>query len=108
MRERRNGIRRQMGSFVTVIFDDRAALCLGTDISEGGVFVRSTAAVNAELAEYQGPIVLQFDLPGDGATFCAFGRSRRSGLGEEGPGTGVEFTYVPTDTRAQLGQYVAA
>lgn len=109
MRDRRNGDRRPMGSFVTVIFDDRAALCLGTDISDNGVFVRSTSSVNAELAEYEGPIVLQFDLPGDEeTTFCAFGRSRRAGIGTDGPGTGVEFTYVPADTRAQLQEFVSA
>lgn len=105
---RRNGFRRTMGTFVTVIFDNRAALCLGTDISAGGVFVRSTEAVNNELAAYDGPIVLQFDLPGHPSNYCAFGRARRTGEGPEGRGTGVEFTYIPADTRGQLEQFLAA
>lgn len=107
MEDRRNVIRRPLGDFVTAIFDDDAALCLGTDISETGVFVRSTRAVDETLADHSGPIVVQFELV-TGERHWACGRSRRAGDGSDGDGTAIEFTYLPERARAAIRGYVGA
>lgn len=107
MEDRRTVDRRLLGDFVTTIFDDDAALCLGTDISENGVFVRSTRAVDATLADHGGPIVVQFELP-TGERHWACGRTRRFGDGADGEGTAIEFTYVPERARSAIRGYVGA
>ncbi len=108
MSERRAVNRLAFGDFVTAVFDDRAALCLGTDISERGMFVRSTRAVDTDLGRWDGPVIIRFELPGDQRQLWACGRARRAGWGTDGPGTGIEFVYVPDDTLAVLRQYVDA
>jgi hypothetical protein len=108
MTNRRIADRHPFGDFVTAIFDDRAALCLGTDISERGMFVRSTRAVDAELGRWDGPVIIRFELPGDTRPLWACGRPRRTGPGADGPGTGIEFIYVPDDTLACLRRHLAA
>ncbi len=105
MQDRRSVNRRSLGDFVTAIFDDDAALCLGTDISERGLFVRSTRAVDETLADHGGPIVVQFELE-SGDRHWACGRTRRFGDGSDGAGTAIEFTYVPERARAAIRGYV--
>lgn len=108
MNDRRIASRSEFGDFVTAVFADRAALCLGTDISERGMFLRSTRAVDLELGSWDGPVIIRFELPGDPRQHWACGRTRRTGDGSDGPGNGIEFTYVPEETRARLRSYVAA
>jgi len=105
--ERRIKSRRRLGDFVTAIFDDDAALCLGVDISEDAIYVRSTTAVDDALANHEGPIVLQFEL-GNGERSWACGRTRRTGQGSEGDGTTIAFTYIPQHTRDTIRAYVNA
>ena len=105
---RRREPRRELGAFVTVLFDNKAALGLGTDISSGGMFIRSTEGVNTEPSSFDGPIVVQIDLPGRDDSHYAFGRARRAGESSNGLGTGLEFTYVPAETAEELTRFMAA
>ncbi len=107
MEDRRTANRRPLGDFVTTIFADDAALCLGTDISEQGLFVRSTRSVDETLADHSGPIVVQFELT-SGERHWACGRARRAGSGSDGEGTAIEFTYIPERSRAAIRGYVNA
>lgn len=105
MHERRSASRRPLGDFVTAIYGDKAALCLGADISERGVFVRSTGAVNDTLSLHEGPVLIHFELP-DGSRQWVCGRPRRTGPGSDGQGCGIEFTYVPEKARDHLRRFV--
>ncbi len=106
MTERRTAARRPLGDFVTAIFDDGAALCLGTDISESALFVRSTRGVDQALATHKGPVVVQFEIEGQRHWAC--GRTKRAGEGCDGDGTVIHFTYVPSRARDELKRFIHA
>ncbi len=108
MTDRRLAPRRPLGDFVTAVYRDQALLCLGCDISEGGMFVRATGSVQRRLADHEGPIVLSFTLPGDDRVVWACGTPYRQGDGCDGRGTVLAFTYVPDHTRERLRVWAEA
>ncbi|MCB9536098.1 MAG: PilZ domain-containing protein [Myxococcales bacterium] len=105
MNERRQTRRAPLGDFVTAIHRDQAMLCLGTDVSENGIFLRSAGSVERRLNAQQGPIVVSFQLPDSDRILWACGRPHRRGDGCDGDGTALTFTYVPDRTKAHLRAY---
>lgn len=108
MSERRHAHRRPLGDFVTAVYGAETRLFLACDISERGLFLRSTGANERDLAEHDGTVLVQFQLPSDETTHWACGRLSRRGHGCDGPGAGLHFTFVPPTTQSGLREFLAA
>ena len=108
MTNRRYAHRRPLGDFVTAVFGEDTGLFLACDISENGLFLRSTGTNERSLADHDGTVLVQFQLPRDETTHWACGRLSRRGRGCDGPGAGLHFTFVPPGTRSRLREFLAA
>ena len=108
MSDRRRARRRPLGDFVTAVYGADTGLFLGCDISETGLFLRSTGVNERRLERHRGTVLLRFQLPQDETTHWACGRLSRRGPGCDGAGAGLRFTFVPPATRSRLREFLAA
>jgi hypothetical protein len=99
MTDRRTHVRIPLGTFMTAIAGDRPALCLATDISSTGVHLRASNRVSHD---DDTPVVMRFSLPGDPTMLWACGRVVRRKDRSRASDLGVQFTYLPENTRRRL------
>jgi CheY-like chemotaxis protein len=94
IRERRRQIRETVHVPATIRLEDRVLDCTISDLSEGGLALRTPAIIPSESS-----VVLNFTLPGSAHIICkgkiAWSTSKQAG---------VEFTYLPPES----GRYILA
>jgi len=94
-RDRRLGFRVPLELFLTQYVRDRPVRSLACNLSDTGIYLQSVS-LSGVLAATDGPIGLEFELPGTGEVIWARGEVCYADGDDMVAGTGIRFTGIPT------------
>ncbi len=101
MTDRRSSPRHTIDILLNAFHNGLPTLCLGHDVSEAGIGLRTLQDVSASVASV---LELEFQLPGEAHVISARGAIRRRASGS----MGLFFEKISEADRAAIREFVAA